>query len=155
MSVFLKSELIDWLRLQFNVAEVSNQNIRSGIIDHMADHIIGTSERAMERAAKSARGVQHGDFDNNPAALMWARTKVQREIDKLKRWEKQDLGSGNVERAKTWRQHANLLRRQFTGGTHCGCAMGAFDERKARFTSVDWSDSSKRDDLDRETALGE
>lgn len=67
------------------------------------------------------------DYNRDPDALAWARTKIQREIDKFRDWERCDEDAGNTERAKTWRMMRNILDRQFIGGT--GCVIAAFDER--------------------------
>lgn len=66
-------------------------------------------------------------FDRDPAALAWARAKVQREVDKLSGWQTIDAAGGEPERSEQWRRHVNHLKRTFIGGD--GCVIAAFDER--------------------------
>lgn len=67
------------------------------------------------------------DFDTNPAALTWARQKVQARINKLRAWERQDRAVGNIDRASAWRQTANHIERELIGTG--SCAIAAFDPR--------------------------
>lgn len=66
-------------------------------------------------------------FDHDPAALAWARAKVRRNIDKLRRWQATDAANGEEDRSKRWRSMANHLHRTFVGGE--GCVIAAFDAR--------------------------
>lgn len=66
-------------------------------------------------------------FDSDPAALAWARRKVQHDIDKLSEWQRTDAANGETERSQRWRRHVNHLKRTFIGGE--GCVIAAFDER--------------------------
>ena len=63
------------------------------------------------------------DFDTNPAALTWARQKIQARINKLRAWERQD----RADRASVWRQIANHIERELIGTG--SCAIAAFDPR--------------------------
>lgn len=65
-------------------------------------------------------------FDSDPAALAWARRKVQRDIDRCTRWHAESIDRG-LDSAETWRRLANHMRRTFIGGE--GCVIAAFDER--------------------------
>ena len=67
------------------------------------------------------------DYDRDPAALAWARTKIQHDIDRLTRYHTSAKAAGADEQAETWRRMANRLRRTFIGDS--GCVIGAFDER--------------------------
>jgi hypothetical protein len=67
------------------------------------------------------------DFDRNPEALAWARTKLQHHIDKLAGWEQQATAQDKTEQAEHWRRTKNYLLRSFIGGH--GCVIAAFDER--------------------------
>ena len=67
------------------------------------------------------------DYDRDPAALAWARTKIQHEIDRLNHFHTSAKAAGNDEQAEMWRRMANHLRRTLIGGS--GCTIGAFDER--------------------------
>lgn len=71
------------------------------------------------------------DYDRDPEALAWARAKVQREIDKLRDFERQCTDRGDAEKAAQWRKMRNLLAMRFIGGT--GCVIAAFDERRPAF----------------------
>lgn len=67
------------------------------------------------------------DFDRDPEALAWARTKLQHHIDKLARWEQQAGEQDKTEQAAHWRRVKHYLLRSFIGGR--GCVIAAFDER--------------------------
>lgn len=68
------------------------------------------------------------DFDRDPEALAWARAKVQRDIDRYRRFESAARSEGRTEQASLWRKMANLLNMDFIGGE--GCSIAAFDERR-------------------------
>lgn len=85
-----------------------------------------------EQAERDYETPAAADFDRDPAALAWARSKVQSYIDQLARWEQEakdreatlkmlGLGAARV-----------LALRHFLGG---GCTIGAFDERRPQ---LDW-----------------
>lgn len=74
------------------------------------------------------------DYDRDPDALAWARTKIQREVDRLRDWERTAKDRGDGERAMQWRKMANLLNMRFIGGT--GCVIAAFDERKPAYARM-------------------
>lgn len=70
------------------------------------------------------------DYDLDPAALAWARQKIQRHIDKLDAWHAEvavRLADADIEKARRWREIAFYMRRAFIGGE--GCVIAAFDER--------------------------
>ncbi|MFF1544118.1 hypothetical protein [Streptomyces sp. NPDC058291] len=66
-------------------------------------------------------------YDYDPEALAWARTKVQDEIDRCRKFAESALTSDKPEQAEMWRRLANRMQRTFIGGE--GCVMGYFDER--------------------------
>lgn len=66
-------------------------------------------------------------YDYDPEALAWARTKVQDEINRCRRFAEQADAAHNTEQFEMWRRLANRMQRQFIGGE--GCVMGYFDER--------------------------
>ena len=68
------------------------------------------------------------DFDRNPAAVAWARAKVQAEIQRAERFVEQATAEGASESADRWRHYALHLTRTFIG--QGGCVIGAFDERR-------------------------
>ena len=67
------------------------------------------------------------DYDRDPAALAWARRRVQASIDKAKYQSEQAAASGNAEQAAGWRRIASHMQRSLIGGK--GCIVAAFDER--------------------------
>ncbi|MGQ4343538.1 hypothetical protein [Streptomyces sp. SAS_275] len=71
------------------------------------------------------------DFDTDPAALAWARTKVQHEIDRAEKFIEQATQAGKPEAVQRWRFIANHLRNSFIGGD--GCTIARFDERLPAF----------------------
>lgn len=73
-------------------------------------------------------------FNSDPDALAWARKAIQHEIDRLRRWQQECTDKGDVDRALQWRKMANLLERNFIGGT--GCVIAAFDERKPQYEQM-------------------
>jgi hypothetical protein len=66
-------------------------------------------------------------FDRDPEALAWARTKVQDEIDRCRKFADSARAADNPEQAEMWRRLANRMQRMFIGGE--GCVMGYFDAR--------------------------
>ncbi len=71
---------------------------------------------------------QPADYDRDPAALAWAREKVQREINRFRMFEEAAKERGERERASLWRKFAAFLVMEFIGGE--GCNIAAFDERR-------------------------
>lgn len=71
--------------------------------------------------------TQHSRFDRDPEALVWARTKIQNEIDRAERFVEEALAKEAIGNAQFWRSHALHLHRSFIGGE--GCTIAAFDER--------------------------
>ncbi|MFI8254109.1 hypothetical protein [Streptomyces filamentosus] len=70
----------------------------------------------------------HGvDYDRDPAAIAWARAKIQDEIDRCRRFHTSATEAGQLEQADTWRRLANRMERTFMGGS--GCVLAYFDER--------------------------
>lgn len=64
------------------------------------------------------------DFDSDPAALAWARAKIQRHIDQAEEFRQR---ANAPTTAKTWRVIRNFLRSRLVGGD--GCVIADFDER--------------------------
>lgn len=73
-------------------------------------------------------------FDRVPAALAWARDRVQHQIDKLRGWQKAAAAEGDEKTAARWRSMANYLHRNFVGGE--GCTIAAFDARRPQVVAV-------------------
>ncbi|GGT43523.1 hypothetical protein [Streptomyces purpureus] len=67
------------------------------------------------------------DYDRDPEALAWARTKVQHEIDRANQFVASATTVGDQDAADRWSFAARHLRRTLIGGE--GCVMGRFDER--------------------------
>ena len=65
------------------------------------------------------------DFDRDPAALAWARTKVQEAVDKAEACADNTDLSDQVR--DTWRLTAGFMRRELL--TRDGVVRAAFDER--------------------------
>lgn len=74
------------------------------------------------------------DFDRDPEALAWARAKIQREVNKLRGWEKTAAERGDDEQSMRWRRMANLLQREFLGTGNC--VIAAFDERLPEYKAM-------------------
>lgn len=66
-------------------------------------------------------------YDTDPAALAWARTKIQDVIDRCRKFAESAHAADQPEQAEMWRRLANRMQRQFIGGE--GCVMGYFDHR--------------------------
>ncbi|NUP18379.1 MAG: hypothetical protein HOZ81_20305 [Streptomyces sp.] len=65
------------------------------------------------------------DFDRDPAALAWARTKIQEVVDKA---EACAANTGLSDQAREgWKQTAGFMRRELL--TRDGAVRAAFDER--------------------------
>lgn len=71
--------------------------------------------------------TNHSHYDRDPEALAWARTKVQDEINRCRKFAESALAADQPEQAEMWRRLANRMERTFINGT--GCVMGYFDER--------------------------
>lgn len=69
------------------------------------------------------------DFDRDPAALAWARTKVQPYINQLAAFEQQVAAQGDEASVRCFQAMRNHVGRYFFGNG--GCVIGAFDERQA------------------------
>lgn len=80
-------------------------------------------------------GTTTRDYDRDPEALAWARAKVQRDIDRFRRFEQQSRERGDADLASQWRKMANFLQMDFIGGT--GCSIAAFDERRPSLPVID------------------
>lgn len=68
------------------------------------------------------------DYDRDPGALAWARAKIQRDIDRFRKFEAEARGRQDEALASQWRKFANFLQMDFIGGE--GCVIAAFDERR-------------------------
>lgn len=75
----------------------------------------------------TARPPTFSQFDRDPEALAWARTKVQDYIDQLARWQEEANERGAAAKALGFGSARILAQRHFIGG---GCVIGAFDERR-------------------------
>jgi hypothetical protein len=87
--------------------------------------------RGGERATDGQQGLWGGvDFDRNPAALAWAREKVQAYIDRLADFEQQARAKKDPATALGCGVSKILAQRHFFGDG--GCVYGVFDERLPR-----------------------
>lgn len=74
--------------------------------------------------------TNYSKFDRDPEALAWARTKVQDEITRCRKFAESARAADKPEQSEqseTWRRLANRMQRMFIGGE--GRVMGYFDER--------------------------
>ena len=78
--------------------------------------------------------AQPAEFDRNPETIAWARAKIQRELDKLRGWEKTAVERGNEAQSAQWRKMANLLQMRFLGTGNC--VIAAFDERLPEYKAM-------------------
>jgi hypothetical protein len=96
------------------------------------------------------------DFDRDPAALAWARTKVQEYLDRLGDFERQATEQGDPITRHGCEVARHLAERHFIGDG--GCVIGAFDERLPSIGQRDeggpsvaeCADNDRRWDLQRE-----
>lgn len=72
------------------------------------------------------------DFDTDPAALAWARERVQHHVDRYRRFEAERIAAG--EDPQPWRGLANFMQRDLIGGE--GCVIASFDERLPQFRAA-------------------
>jgi hypothetical protein len=72
--------------------------------------------------------TQFNQFDRDPEAIAWARTKVQSYIDQLVRWEEEAKEREAGAKATGIAVSRLLAERHFLGNN--GCVIGAFDERR-------------------------
>lgn len=73
-------------------------------------------------------------YDTDPEALAWARTKVQDEIQRCRKFAESARAAGEPEQSEMWRRLANRMERTFIGGE--GCVIGYFDERLPDFAKA-------------------
>ena|ERR1041385_6311161 len=66
-------------------------------------------------------------YDTDPDALAWARTKIQDEIDRCRKFAESARAADKPDQGEMWRRLANRMQRVFIGGD--GCVHAAFDER--------------------------
>ena len=71
-------------------------------------------------------------FDTDPAALAWARQKIQQTVERAEQFEKHATERGQVDMAARWRLAAQVMRRDLLGGK--GCVIAGFDERLPEIT---------------------
>ena len=71
--------------------------------------------------------MTYSRYDTDPEALAWARTKIQDEIDRCRKFHASATEAGQPEQAEMWRRLANRMERTFMGGS--GCVIAYFDER--------------------------
>jgi hypothetical protein len=67
-------------------------------------------------------------YDTDPAALAWARTRVQHQLDRLARFEEQATQAGRHEQARGLAIARRSTQQLLLGGE--GCVVGAFDARR-------------------------
>ncbi|MCF2531731.1 hypothetical protein [Yinghuangia soli] len=67
------------------------------------------------------------NLDADPAALAWARGKIQHHIDKLNRFRENAAERGDSAAAEQWRRIAGYMSRYLIAGG--SCTIGSFDER--------------------------
>lgn len=71
-------------------------------------------------------------YDTDPAALAWARAKVQHYVDRLGKFEEQATGHGRADQARGLAVARRSAEQTLIGGE--GCTIGAFDPRLPDFT---------------------
>jgi len=82
---------------------------------------------ACERAEPSGPDAST-NYDADPAAIAWARAKLQRSVDRLHDFERQAIEKGAPERVERWRRTAKWIEWQILG-TGEGCVITPFDPR--------------------------
>ena len=83
------------------------------------------TQRGSGAAPGPQTGTQSLDYDRDPEAIAWARTKIQPSIDKAERFSRE----ADTEEARTkWRWIAKFMHRELIGSGE-GCTITAFDER--------------------------
>ena len=55
------------------------------------------------------------NYDADPAAIAWARAKLQRSVDRLRDFERQAIEKGAPERVERWRRTAKWIEWQILG----------------------------------------
>jgi len=68
------------------------------------------------------------DFDRDPDALAWARSKVADAVSRFREYASLADRAGKPEEAEMWRNMAGHLRHALIGD---GLTVAAFDERRA------------------------
>ena len=68
------------------------------------------------------------DYDRDPAALAWARSRIQEYIDRLADFERQAKAKSDPATATGCAISRLLAQRHFLGDG--GCVIGAFDQRR-------------------------
>jgi hypothetical protein len=114
------------MRIQVVKREI-NQGALAGLGSEISDYAAALVVAALDSFDERPR-----DYDNDPAALAWARANVQRYIDQAA-----EFAAKRVEEGKDpapWRQIANFMRSKMIGGT--GCVIAAFDERRPAFSAA-------------------
>lgn len=71
-------------------------------------------------------------YDTDPAAIAWARAKVQHQLDRLAKFEEQATARGRTETARGLAIARRSTEQMLLGGQ--GCVIGAFDERRPEWT---------------------
>jgi hypothetical protein len=80
--------------------------------------------RAAHAASQGPSGAP-SDFDRDPEAIAWARTKIQHAVDLADRGARE---AKTEEQREKWRHAAWFMRQRFLGPGE-GCVITAFDER--------------------------
>ncbi|MGV9888354.1 hypothetical protein [Streptomyces sp. NPDC003395] len=97
-----------------------------------------------EQAAGGREGPSRvADFDRDPAALAWAREKVQTYIDRLADFERQAKAMDDPATALGCGISRLLAQRHFLGDG--GCTYGVFDERLPRLRAAQNAGPSVRE----------
>ena len=68
------------------------------------------------------------DFDRDPAALAWARAKIEQYVTRLADFEQQCAAKGDEASVRCFRIVQRHISHYFLGDG--GCTIGAFDERR-------------------------
>lgn len=74
-------------------------------------------------------------YDTDPAALAWARAKVQHHIERLAKVQQQAAESGQPAKARGLAIARRSTEQMLIGGQ--GCVIAAFDERLPEWTAAD------------------
>jgi hypothetical protein len=70
------------------------------------------------------------DFDRDPAALAWARTRIEQYVTRLADFEQQCAAKGDEAGVRCFQIVQRHISHYFLGDG--GCTIGAFDERRPR-----------------------
>lgn len=68
------------------------------------------------------------DYDRDPAALAWARTRIEQYVTRLAHFEQQCAAKGDEASVRCFQIVQRHISHYFLGDG--GCTIGAFDERR-------------------------